>query len=91
MFFDNLARNILCAKTHRGYRNYSLRYAPDFMRLWPNGSWHLTTDQEVGGSNPSRFTLKPVDVISAGFFMCATHGASLDGESPLWGLAVANH
>jgi len=23
--------------------------------------------------------------------MCATHGAQLGGESPLWGLAVANH
>lgn len=25
------------------------------------------------------------------FFWCATHGASLDGASPLWRLAVANH
>jgi hypothetical protein len=25
------------------------------------------------------------------FLLCAMHGASLDGESPLWGLAVANH
>jgi len=25
------------------------------------------------------------------FLLCATHDASLDGASPLWGLAVANH
>ncbi len=24
------------------------------------------------------------------FYVCATHGVYLDGESPLWGLAVAN-
>ena len=27
--------------------------ASENVRPWPNGLWHLTTDQEVGGSSPS--------------------------------------
>ena len=29
--------------------------------------------------------------MASGLFVCATHGTSLDGESPLWGYVATNH